>query len=574
MRFNLWCRYVIISCFLFSYLVSLPILAKTSISLSKTQMSVGEAIDITIISDRSGNITLASLQPLLQHFNVLGESRVQQVRILNGKQVISNQLSLRVSAKHRGNFTVAPMNIHGVMTKTLNFNVLAQAANTQVPKTSSSTNRPASETGILLRGFVDKAQTYVGSEVIYTLQILRKYRLLRGQITPLQIAGIKPKTLVAEKRSQTSYLGENYEVIEWLYGFIPKNSGELVIPSINFSGIVQNPQGQRQRINLATDALSMQILPQPSTWPNTADWLPAKQLSIWEKWQPSADQWRVNEPITRIIEIEALGVNAAQLPNLQIATTADISIYPLQPKRSDTISVAGNRAKMSISVDYIANSSGQFTLPGVQLAWFDVNEQQLRYASLPTRQVQVLSKQQALNIRPIGVDAAPTTSVAPSQNTSVQEQITTTTSLKQLSLIRVQPWLLIALLLYTLVVILLTWLGTRYWQQWHRHRQQAKAQHATTKFTLPSAQTKQLQKLYQQKDLVGLQQLLLRLSRQQQLCKQSPSLQHNLQALLLSLQQYELPNKKIFQQFIQAWQQLNIKTTPAKSALPPLFPNS
>jgi hypothetical protein len=41
-----------------------------------------------------------------------------------------------------------------------------------------------------------------------------------------------------------------------------------------------------------------------------ASWLPAESLSVSEQWQPTRDEVRVGEPITRMLLLEASGLLA------------------------------------------------------------------------------------------------------------------------------------------------------------------------------------------------------------------------------------------------------------------------
>ena len=60
-------------------------------------------------------------------------------------------------------------------------------------------------------------------------------------------------------------------------------------------------------------------------------WLPASKLILQETWEPNPPEFRVGEPVTRTIIIQAEGVEAEQLPDWETPDLSGIKIYAEPP---------------------------------------------------------------------------------------------------------------------------------------------------------------------------------------------------------------------------------------------------
>ena len=143
-----------------------------------------------------------------------------------------------------------------------------------------------------------------------------------------------------------------------------------------------------QRVSVAGQPLTLTVQPRAAGYTGK-DWLPSEELTLRETWSPEPPQWRVGEPVTRTISIDAKGLAASHLPEPGMAEPDNASIYPDQPvseNRTDGGWVYGHREqRMTI----VPTAAGTLTLPAVNLNWWDTKAGQQRVATLPAREVRV-----------------------------------------------------------------------------------------------------------------------------------------------------------------------------------------
>ena len=319
-------------------------------------MRVGESVQIVIQTDNSIPINASQFQSILKYFRIQGRSNMEQRQIVNGQVTVVNRLIIQASPLQAGIFAIPAMRIGNQLTNRVEFTVVNANANSApviVPANASG--------GVLVTSELEQDSVYVGSEAYVIFKLLYKNRIIQGQINHLALANTPVNLIVNEKRSQTVIQNENYNVSEWKYAFIPQRSGQVSIPALPFRGTVATPRGN-QRVAMQSDPLTLTVKPIPLDWPADADWLPAHSLQIWEKWEPSASNWSLNQPVKRTIEIEALGIKSSQFPDLTITAPAGMNLYPQQPSRSDQITPQGNQARLTLTIDYIAAQQGIMTL--------------------------------------------------------------------------------------------------------------------------------------------------------------------------------------------------------------------
>lgn len=132
----------------------------------------------------------------------------------------------------------------------------------------------------------------------------------------------------------------------------------------------------------------MTVLPRPANSGGGA-WLPAKGLSLTERWSRPPDELVAGEPITRTITLTAQELAATQLPPLQIPDGDGYKIYPDQPQMDnsgDSSGVIGSRVE---SMAIVPSRAGTITLPPITVQWWDTISQQPRQAVLEERTLTV-----------------------------------------------------------------------------------------------------------------------------------------------------------------------------------------
>jgi len=157
------------------------------------------------------------------------------------------------------------------------------------------------------------------------------------------------------------------------------------------------------------------VRPLPQTYPATA-WLPASSVSL----QDSVTEGPLTEgePLTRVMRLTAKGLSPGQLPEIPLPESQDMKAYPDRPvltNQADENGLVGIREQR---IAYIPTSSGQLVLPELRIPWWNTEKNQLEYALLPERVLQIRPAAQSRDATNVpgndanltGTDAADTNS--------------------------------------------------------------------------------------------------------------------------------------------------------------------
>lgn len=221
-----------------------------------------------------------------------------------------------------------------------------------------------------------------------------------------------------DRQSNETRGGHRYRVIERDYLLFPQRSGRLSLSGPVLQAQVLNTRGNvpfggdpffakaigslfggnpfagmmnaTRPLRLQGDAFVLDARPLPASVA-TRDWLPAQRVDLEEQWRPDVHSVRAGEPITRHLRLTALGLTAAQLPDVaaMMRLPEGIRAYPdqawLNTETQDS-TVSGVRDQ---DIALIASRPGRYQLPALHLAWWDTRQNRPREAVLPAHTLEV-----------------------------------------------------------------------------------------------------------------------------------------------------------------------------------------
>ena len=321
---------------------------------------------------------------LEEEFEILSRRQQNQFSLINGTAVSYTEWLLELLPRGTGEILIPELDFKGVNSEAIILQV--------------EDSRPAARNRepIFVETELDKTTAYVQEQLLLTLRIFTSEPLLGLSSDGLSIDNTSILQL-AENQYQTRENGVAYQVNEIKYVLFPEASGELVIPQVRlntaipdrrdpFSGSLFGNRGKR--VLLYSDEQRVTILPRPANSGSGA-WLPAKGLSLTERWSRPPDDLVAGEPITRTITLTAQELAATQLPPLRIPDGDGYKIYPDQPQMDnsgDSSGVIGSRVE---SMAIVPSRAGTITLPPVTVQWWDTVSQQPRQAVLEQRTLTV-----------------------------------------------------------------------------------------------------------------------------------------------------------------------------------------
>lgn len=358
--------------------------------LDRTEIFIGETVNLFIVQQGSTSAMNPDFTVLEDQFNVLDTSTQTQVSITNGQQQSSTQLVVVLEPKQEGQLRIPPIPVGNQQTSALRLSVRPE------PEALSPDNGTTGE-DIVLEVESEPDSVYVQSQVIVTVRLLMAVAFSDASLTDLTLDNAQVQKLGEDTRYQSQRHGRNYNVIERRYAVFPERSGVLQIPSLQLAGWVGgsargglfSSRNRGRRITRNSETLAIEVLPVPDTYRGD-HWLPARALQLRELGLEQDKAFRVGEPLTRTIELLALGLPDEMLPDLQPETPDNARVYADKPV-GETFQQAGSIAsRRSIKQAVVPTVAGMLKLPEVRLAWWDNLNNEQREAVIPASVVEVL----------------------------------------------------------------------------------------------------------------------------------------------------------------------------------------
>lgn len=359
----------------------LPVQAKVRAELDRHVIHEGETVTLSVHTD-DPNAPQPDFSVLADVFDIIstGHSLVQQ--IVNGRVSVDNSYSAVLQPRATGEQVIPPIKIGNEYTQTLKLMVRKADPNARA------------RGDIFLETELEKPEMFVQEQNILTVRLLFARKLLDGQLSEPAADGLIVQKLGADKNYQTTRAGKTYQVIERRYALFAEKSGEIRIPPLVLTGRVaesrRDPYSFFQtgrRVRVSSSPVTMQVKTIPPAF-RGKPWLPAKKVELSDDWS-GLDDIKVGEPITRVVELTAVGLNDTQLPDLDFPDNPGVRIYA-EPAESETWTDGENViAKKRWKLAVIPLQPGPLTIPGVSLDWYNTSTGKKVTATLPDKQMNV-----------------------------------------------------------------------------------------------------------------------------------------------------------------------------------------
>jgi hypothetical protein len=345
--------------------------------------------------------------PLGDIFEIVNTAYMQSssVNILNNEVNQINSWIVTLSPKQSGALVIPPISFGQDESPEVHIQVN--------PAQAGSSGRSGED--IFIEVEATPENPYVQQQIIYKVRLYLAVSTSNATLSEPQPSHSDTviRQLGEDSRYETTRDGRRYTVYERRYTLFPQAAGELVLQPIRFEGVTQTRYrgyfepfgGNGQRVRLTSDAIKLNVLPIPAEFTGK-HWLPASELRFSESWSPDPPAFIVGEPVTRNLAISATGLSAAQLPELISMLPADaFKQYPDQPTLEDK--QKGDHA-LGVRVDkaaIIPTRPGRFTLPAIEIPWWNTRKNVMEIAKLPAREIEVIPGQAGATPTP---QAAPT----------------------------------------------------------------------------------------------------------------------------------------------------------------------
>jgi hypothetical protein len=360
-----------------------PAYARLEASLDRYRIAMGDTVRLTLRSDDASDPAAADMSGLEQYFEVLQRSSSVSTQIINGQRSQTKELTLELTPRREGSIVIPPFEVDGKRSEALSIDI------------GPEPQAQADDEVVTFEAEIDRSSVYVQGQLLLTLRVQQAVNLDSRSITELDIENAYVETL-GQNSFQRTIGGRPWLVHEIRYAIFPESSGTLTIPVQTFSGRVAagrrtlfdtRPSGRL--IRRRSDEITVDVLPRPDSFPNTT-WLPAADLAIEEQWSAPVDQLKIGDSVTRTITLTAKGLQGAQLPPIEGNSIDGLRAYPDQPVINNVSGDAGVTGIRIDSLALVAVKDGEYTIPELEIPWWDTETDSLRIARLPARSLRVL----------------------------------------------------------------------------------------------------------------------------------------------------------------------------------------
>ncbi len=324
--------------------------------------------------------------PLEKDFRIISQSSGSNISIINGDYQKSRRWSLTLVALRDGKLTIPSIQFGKDKSRAYQIEVQPVKA-----------SEPGSQADFISELEVNHEQLVVQGEVVVTQRLLSARNITAYEFSPLQTSGVEVaiESLGEVKQYQTRRGNKAYLVLEQRHAIYPQAAGQLTIePSLASARIALNSgsgfdpfRSNTQTLRRNSPDRNIRVEAMPSSF-SGSHWLPASEVQLVEEF-PDGDTFKVGEPITRTLSLLVNGQMASQLPEFKLPEIKDLKQYPDKPMLNNSKSDTGIIGVQQIKVALIPAKAGDYTLPAMEIPWWNTQSGTMETARLDARSIKV-----------------------------------------------------------------------------------------------------------------------------------------------------------------------------------------
>lgn len=301
------------------------------------------------------------LGDLESQFEILGQDQRYAIQFTHNVSQTRIYWEYTLLPRRTGTLTIPPIRWRDQQTQPITLQV------TDTPQ--SHTQAPP----VFIETEWDTNTALPGEQRLLQVRLLFREDLTQGELSHPD----HPKAQVIQLGKQTEFTrlirGQRYHGRLRRYAVFADAPGTLEWPPITFRGLLLGGPDRTLRKRSATaipPPLTIRPLPQNAPTP----WLPARTLTLSESWSPPVTTLKVGDSLSREIRIEARGLDAARLAELTWQTKEGLRLYNTPPQRHTRDTADGLVGTLSQSWTLVATRPGRYTLPPLQITYWDTRQ--------------------------------------------------------------------------------------------------------------------------------------------------------------------------------------------------------
>lgn len=389
-------------------LVLSPALAATlNATVDRPSIVAGETVEYVLSLTGGDGREPPDLTPLARDFEVVGQGRRSRNMIIGGKRVQVNEWVLTLAPKKTGKVTIPALSVAGLSAPPVPVQV--------VPATGGGASGTAVEDRpLFIRTEVGDVSPFVQSEVPISVRIYDSLGLRPGSSWTRPTAQGATFEEQGDQRSYIRAIGkQRYRVTEQGYIMRPQRSGPIEIEPVTLNAKVpgysssspsndmaqllgrggvptpwlNNTPDFARDVTLKSNPVTVNVKERPAE--ATGWFLPSRGVTIASRWSQPPDTAKVGETLTRTIRLEARGTAANQLPPIVPPDVPGLRQYE-ESSRAEGRPVQGEAGAILMkTISVVPTRPGTYTLPAIEVPWWNVDTQKQEMVTLPAETLQV-----------------------------------------------------------------------------------------------------------------------------------------------------------------------------------------
>lgn len=361
--------------------------------LDRTAVSAGDSLTLSLrLNDNTDD--RPDLRPLQKDFSILAQNSSSGLSAGTGGIRAWTEWHVTLLPLRSGTLTIPAIAIGGARSEPI-------AVRVQPARDGAA---DVAGEPVALEVETDRDTVYVQQQLLLKVRVLHAVPLDDMNLSEPEFENASVRKL-GQEDFQRDIDGVTYQVHELTYAIFPQQAGELTVPELVFTAAELRRRRSLfdpgQPVRKLSRQISVQVKPVPPQFTGKL-WLPARNLTLQETWGGNPEDIAAGSSITRMIAVQADGLMAAQLPDLDLPTLPHARLYADQPALDDQADASGMHGVRKEGAALIPARAGPLPLPEVRVVWWDLDSDSEKVATIPA---------QTLTIKAGAV--APATATAP-----------------------------------------------------------------------------------------------------------------------------------------------------------------
>lgn len=358
--------------------------ATISTQISHSSVQMGDTFRVTFTVDAPQTDSIPDLTPFQQNFAIVGTERSMAYSIVNGERHSLHQWIVLLSPQKTGVLLIPAIQIGQEQSTASSIEVLG-ASDRRLPEKKE----PAYTDQLMLKTELSQPDPFINQQVIYTVKLYSRQRLLDAEYQPPTIDDALLIPLGHGRHYQRIIDDHNYAVEEQQYAIFPQKSGELTITPPIFRALIFD--SVPRRMTARTSGKTLMVKPVPPDYAGK-HWFPAKQAALTEVYDQQKTTVTEGNTLIRTVTLQAAGVPAELLPTIALDKGDGFNSYPEKPELKNSIRQQELMGRADIKITYLLNEAGKITLPAIHVPWYNTLTGKEEILSLPEHVLDVKVK--------------------------------------------------------------------------------------------------------------------------------------------------------------------------------------